>query len=245
MGLKKEAGKPYKTITFLKLSRVRQRKDFIIFKLSYRLVYLLNLKHTNMKEKAQFNQSQQDRELIAEVKKGNFNLLDGFYRANKSAFFKWIYKSYGLTAIESEDIFQDAFEVLFKKISLEKLDNLQASLKSYLFSVGKYMVYSKFRNQKTVSLEDNQNENQLFRNNQIQILPLEMDAEEHQLEVVMDCKKALSTSCQSILDWFYAEKKSMKEIALLLSYKNEDVAKSQKVRCLTELRKCVQARVKY
>jgi RNA polymerase sigma factor (sigma-70 family) len=197
-----------------------------------------------MMEKAQFRQSQQDRELIAEVKKGNFNLLDEFYRANKSAFFKWIYKSYGLTATESEDIFQDAFEVLFKKITLEKLDNLQASLKSYLFSVGKYMVYSKFRNQKTVSLEVNQNESQLFKNNQIQILPLEMDPEEQQLEVVMACKKTLSTSCQSILDLFYSEKKSMREIALLLGYKNEDVAKSQKVRCLTELRKCVQARVK-
>ncbi|WP_221392556.1 RNA polymerase sigma factor [Dyadobacter sp. NIV53] len=194
---------------------------------------------------APFSQSQQDRQLISEVSEGKFNMLDQFYKTHKSGFLKWVYKSYGLSRSESEDIYQDAFEVLFKKITLGKLDNIQANLKSYLFSVGKYMIYNKFKKGKTVNLTSDQPENELNKLEDVQMLPLEADEEEQRLEVVVSCKRDLSRSCQSILDMFYAEKKSMKEIARLLGYKNEDVVKSQKVRCLSELRKCVEAQLKW
>jgi RNA polymerase sigma factor (sigma-70 family) len=190
---------------------------------------------------AQFSLSQQDIKLMAEVVKGKYELLDEFYRTNRTSFIRWAHNTYSLNALEAEDIYQDAIEALFQKIVLGKLENLKASLKSYLFSIGKYMIYRKIKGKNTYNLETEKLESEMFNSGQMQFIQIETDQQEHQLELVANCKKKLSGACHSILDLYYSEKKSMKEIALLLGYKNEDVVKSQKARCLAELRKCVLA----
>ncbi|GGB79007.1 RNA polymerase sigma factor [Dyadobacter sediminis] len=188
---------------------------------------------------APFSLSQQDIKLMAEVVEGKYGLLDDFYRTNRTSFIRWAHNTYTLGALEAEDIYQDAMEALFQKIVLGKLENIKASLKSYLFSIGKYMIYRKIRGKNMYSLETEELESEMFNSGQMQFISIETDQQEQQLELVARCKRKLSGACHSILDLYYAEKKSMKEIAFLLGYKNEDVVKSQKARCLAELRKCV------
>jgi len=190
---------------------------------------------------AQFSLSQQDIKLMAEVVNGEYGLMDEFYKTNRTSFIRWTNKVYALGMSEAEDIYQDAIEALFQKITLRKLDHIQASLKSYLFSIGKYMIYRKAKGMHMYSLENEEIESQMFQIGDVQFIQIETDPQETQLEIVARCQRKLSGTCHSILDLYYAEKKSMKEIAALLGYKNEDVVKSQKVRCLAELRKSVLA----
>lgn len=190
---------------------------------------------------AQFSLSQQDIKLMTEVINGEYGSMDEFYKTHRTSFIRWAQSMYALGMSEAEDIYQDAIEALFQKITLRKLDHIQASLKSYLFSIGKYMIYRRAKGRHIYSLEKEGIESEMFHNGQVQFIQIETDPQEIQLEIVAHCKRKLSGSCHSILDLYYAEKKSMKEIAALLGYKNEDVVKSQKVRCLAELRKSVLA----
>jgi RNA polymerase sigma-70 factor (ECF subfamily) len=45
----------------------------------------------------------------------------------------------------------------------------------------------------------------------------------------------MSEGCKNILNLYYFQKKSMNEIALELGYKNSDVVKSQKNRCISSI----------
>ncbi len=49
----------------------------------------------------------------------------------------------------------------------------------------------------------------------------------------------LGEPCHSILKLFYYDSFSMESIAVKLDYKNTDVVKSQKLRCIKELRKAL------
>jgi len=177
-----------------------------------------------------------DKEIIDGVKLGNYKLLDGFYRDNKQTYLSWAYKYFKISNEESEDIYHDAFEALVRQIILGKLDNLQYTLKSYFFGITKYLILTKFRKKKVSNLENK---------NGLQTTTPDFDEEDKRLKIIVECIKSLSPGCQSILNLFYNENKSMKEIAVLLNYKNDDVVKAQKMRCTTDLRFCVKSNVDY
>ncbi len=185
-----------------------------------------------------------DKEIIDGVKLGNYKLLDGFYRDNKQTYLSWAYKYFKISNEESEDIYHDAFEALVRQIILGKLDNLQYTLKSYFFGITKYLILTKFRKKKVSNLENKKLELQMALNG-LQTTTPDFDEEDKRLKIIVECIKSLSPGCQSILNLFYNENKSMKEIAVLLNYKNDDVVKAQKMRCTTDLRFCVKSNVDY
>lgn len=185
-----------------------------------------------------------DTRIIEEVKKGNYQVLDPFYRGTKLTYLKWAYANFNISNDEGEDIYHDAFELLVKNILLGKLNTLKYSLRAYFLGIAKHLIYDKFRKKKIVTEKEHQFEQMVPSDSVEEIDPVYL-LQEEKLDAVLECMKGLSSTCRSLINLFYNDRKSLREIAELLNYKNEDVAKAMKVRCMAELRLCVKSRLGY
>jgi RNA polymerase sigma-70 factor (ECF subfamily) len=127
------------------------------------------------------------------------------------------------------DAYQDAIIILYDNVTNEKLTNLTSSLKTYLFSIGKYTLLNKIKaNQRVVAYEANDTE---------EPLPPEPEPALNERQVAMfQALQGLGDRCQKIINLFYFEKQSIKSIVSLTGLKNENTVKAHKSRCLKSLR---------
>ncbi len=173
--------------------------------------------------------------IIKSIKEGSKEVLQGLYTENKDAFVQFILSRYTVSNDDAEDIYQDAVIALVENIRKGKLDNINSSLKTYLFSIGKYMALKKFKEQqKTINTEFGvlaefiEWEEDTYA-----------DGNEALIRLIQLKLKEMSPACKKILIWFYYEEKRLDEIVQLGHYAGKDVVKSQKSRCLAALKKMV------
>lgn len=95
-----------------------------------------------------------DKQLISQLKSRDRNALKDVYMDYKSEFFRFAYRYQANNDI-LEDIFQDALIALYENAQMGKLDNLKSSVKTYLFGIGKFMIFKKFRDTKEITTDEN------------------------------------------------------------------------------------------
>lgn len=164
---------------------------------------------------------------IENLKRRDGKTLERIYTSYRSGFLMFASK-YNLPQEDILDVYQDAFVALIENAEKGKLDGLNAELKTYLFSIGKYMIFGKLRKNKTDFVE-------------IKTLPdglewPEIDGSDQQIGRLENSLKKLGDQCYKILQLFYFEEKKLDEIMELLPYQSKDVLKSQKARCLKHLK---------
>ena len=131
-------------------------------------------------------------------------------------------KSNSGTAQDAEDVFQDALFILYKKVNDSDF-KLTSSIESYLFGIAKNLWHERLRKKvqdQTAFLEStNYNSN---------------DAAEIEFKSSIAEKAILliTEQCKQILDLFYLKRRSMDEIASILSYSSVNAAKTAKYKCL-------------
>ncbi len=184
-----------------------------------------------------------DAELLHLLQQGDERVLSGLYTAYRAPFLKWAEKHFGLDYERAVDVYQDATMALYENARSGKLRTLQAGLKTYLFAIGKHLILSELRQQKR------QQEALAGWNAQepeAPVLPLSPSpADQHQqlLDALSVSLASLPEKSRNLIGLFYFRHLSMKEICASLGYKNENVAKSTKLRCLGLLREAVQQQV--
>lgn len=164
---------------------------------------------------------------IENLKRRDGKTLERIYTSYRNGFLMFASK-YKLPQEDILDVYQDAFVALVENAEKGKLDGLNAELKTYLFSIGKYMIFGRLRKNKTDFVE-------------IETLPdglewPEVDESDHQIGLLENSLKKLGDQCYKILRLFYYEEKKLDEIMELLPYQSKDVLKSQKARCLKHLK---------
>jgi RNA polymerase sigma factor (sigma-70 family) len=177
-----------------------------------------------------------DEQLISQLKQRDRNALKNVYRKYKTEFFRFAHR-YGTDETTLEDIFQDAIIAVYENALSGKLDNLKSSVKTYLFSTGKFMLFKKFRDRKEFTTD----ESYPFDNNEQMVIDnvFEDDGpDERQRKLAAHFKK-LGDKCREILILFYLQGLKLDEIVTVQGYENKNVAKSQKSRCLKTLRELV------
>lgn len=133
------------------------------------------------------------------------------------------------------DVYQDAIIALCENAEKGKLDELQSSLKTYLFSIGKYMIFAHLRkNQKKIDFENIDNfhfewEDYTEEKDNIEINKLRASFSQ------------MGAKCQEILRLFYYQERNLDEITSIMQYENKDVAKSQKSRCIKQLKELIKS----
>jgi RNA polymerase sigma factor (sigma-70 family) len=132
---------------------------------------------------------------------------------------------------DAEDIFQESLIIFCRKIREENFV-LTSSLKTFLYSISRLQWLNELRKRKKEFLKDEvptstEAEVNEF-NNYLQ--------EEEKFKKAESALMKLGEKCRKLLQLFYAQQKSFKEIADELDFSNEKIAKNQKYRCMEKAR---------
>ena len=145
--------------------------------------------------------------------------------------------SFSLSRSDCEDIFQEAFIVLYKKITDGELV-LTSSLSTYFIGICRNKAYEKMRGMgKELNIIDDHpsSTKDEFEDDRIdRLLALEDDTEDIEARkeaVVREIVSKLPPPCDKILWGFYRDGFSMKTLASMYNYKSEGSVKVTKHRC--------------
>lgn len=180
-------------------------------------------------------------EILEQLQKDPDKVLVSLYKQYRKEFLSWAYKTYGVLEEDSTDCFQDAMIVFYRNTKNGKLNELHSSVKTYLFSIGKNLLFRKLKD-KNRHLPLNESIYQEADNHNLEFPELY-----HGFSIenkVAEMVKKLKDPCKSILKYFYYRGFSMDEIAQEMNYKNASTVKAQKVRCIKELQGLIKIKLK-
>jgi RNA polymerase sigma factor (sigma-70 family) len=167
--------------------------------------------------------------IIEKLKKGDEKTIHSIYVENKNGFSLFAAR-YNLQADDLLDIYQDSIIALCENAKKGTIDTLESTISTYLFSIGKYMIYKKLKSKnKAVSIDYDAQLTQVIEDN-------EEDENDNEMILLQNNFKKLGEQCQKVLRLFYYEEKKLDAIQIELNYTNKDVLKSQKSRCLKQLK---------
>lgn len=164
----------------------------------------------------------------AELSLENSIVLEQVYRENKGIFMSFA-KRYDLPDEDIIDIYQDAMVALVEHAKKGKLSQLNCAISTYLIGIGKFMLLKHLRKKKTLFVPFDIEVNFEWDD-------LEHIQKEEQVQLLQTYFLKLGSHCQKILEFFYYQEKKLDDIVILLGYDNKDVVKSQKSRCIKQLR---------
>ncbi len=174
--------------------------------------------------------------LIQQLKQGDEKTIRDLYMKNKNGFLLFAAR-YKLPHDDLIDIYQDAIMALIENAKRGKIDSLKSNISTYLFGIGKFMIFQKLKKEKkTYDLAD-------FGNLEYEDESYDESVYNLQINALEKAFNKLGEKCQQVLKLFYYEQKSMDEIQQELKYSNKDVLKSQKSRCLKQLKDLTQEKV--
>lgn len=172
-----------------------------------------------------------EKHLIEGIKKWDEKTVQTVYDEYRQGFILFA-KRYEINEEKIIDIYQDAVIALCENADKGHLDELKSSVKTYLFAIGKYMIFNYLRKRKQkVDLESLENLPRDF-----EWLDYSEAEENKEIQSMRESFNKLGPKCQEILKLFYYQERNLDEITEIMKYENKDVAKSQKSRCLKQLR---------
>lgn len=166
--------------------------------------------------------------LISLLKSGQKQAIQEFYLEHRQGF-ELFSRKYSKDGDLIRSIYQDTVLILIENAQKGKLDGLKSSLKTYLYAIGKNLVLQSLRQNGRYEVWDEAN---------LEGLVWEEEAETDQelIGLLRSQFQKLGQKCQEVLGLFYYRDKSLEEIQQLLGYESKDVVKSQKSRCLKQLK---------
>ncbi len=160
-----------------------------------------------------------DTEIIEHLKNNKYSkAVNGLYNALPSIK-KYICTNSG-TVEDAKDIFQDALVILYKKVNSTAFV-LSVSLTTYLNAIAKNLWLTELRRRKKLPADES--------NTDIADVIIE---EEHGFTIATAAFNLLGEKCKQLLILFYFKKKNFREIAGILAFSDEKIAKNQKYRCI-------------
>jgi RNA polymerase sigma factor (sigma-70 family) len=168
-------------------------------------------------------------------------IIQALQNGNQSAALKQLYHHYPAVRQlilqnsgnkhDAEDIFQEALIILCRKVK-EKDFQLTSGIKTFLFSISRLQWMNELRKKKKEMISENVPEEKETDSEKLNSYLLE----EEKFKKAESALEKLGEKCRQLLQLFYAQKKSFKEIADALDFSNEKVAKNQKYRCMEKAR---------
>jgi RNA polymerase sigma factor (sigma-70 family) len=158
--------------------------------------------------------------------------ITALYRAERGNFLAFAAK-WALPEEELADIFQDAMVAFIENLRKGKIELTQSTPSTYLFAIGKYMIFKRLKTKNIPSGEmENLPDGLVWEENYA------LQTEDRYQKIILALGK-MGEQCRKILTLFYYEGKDLDAIMEILQYDKKEVLKSQKSRCLKQLReKC-------
>lgn len=169
-----------------------------------------------------------DEQIIEGIKTKNSHVLRFLYSKFRKKVINYVVHNSG-NINEAEDVFQDSIIKTFKETQKQDFI-LKNTFEAYFMNICRntwiYAVKLKDKKIKTEIFHEEFEEINLFdeyKNEQIQKLTWKQF-------------RLLKEDCQAVLEMYYFQEKAMTEIAYRMDYKNEQIAKNKKFKCLEYLR---------
>jgi RNA polymerase sigma factor (sigma-70 family) len=156
--------------------------------------------------------------------------LKDIYRLYRSDCLAWLQNQFGLNIEEAIDVFQLAVIIIYDNAVQGKVTANHSDVKAYLYGVAKNKAYETLRQKKShASLDDHSLLTTYLSNDGSEA------SDDYALDMANVALTHLGQPCQSILELYYYQNKSMDEITIIHGYKNSDTTKNQKYKCLKRL----------
>ena len=170
--------------------------------------------------------------VIKLIRGGDQLILRKIYDENREAFIKFSRK-YNIERYDAIDIYQDAIIVLYENIANGKITDLKSKISTYLFAIGKYKIFQLHRDNSKVELSS---ELHLEEENIYLDVNLYNEKLTNRQKLLNKYYSKLGKRCKEILKLFYYEGYTLDEIINILKYSDKNVLKSQKSRCMKQLK---------
>lgn len=177
-----------------------------------------------------------EKELIKAFQLNDELMLKKLYKSYKHSFVIFARK-YPLEMSDLDDVFQEAFIILRNHALSGKLVKVKSSMKTYLFGISKNLIFKRLKqNNRTLNLPE---ELEVKKTEAIEIIDLnENDLTDHQ-RALRYYFNYLGEKCKDVLTLSFYRGLTNEEIAFLRNYENEAVVRSQKSRCLKNLKELI------
>ena len=176
-----------------------------------------------------------DQQIIAGLRAGGqveHSFLKQLYQDHQATVFRFIQEQQGSLA-EAKDIFQEGILVLYKQVRAGKFRG-ESSLGTYLTSICKYLWFQKRKkeNRRAALLEQ-----QPLAFTPDQIDPYRKIEDNEQRDLMLALFQQISEQCRKVLLYALYEEFSMEEIAKMMGFKSDQIARNKKYKCLKSLKK--------
>lgn len=176
-------------------------------------------------------------QLVSDLQAGNQQRLREVYEAYRAPFLAWAISRFQCPEDEAKEVYQDLILAFYENVMNGKINSLTSKLQTYLFGIGKFILLKRIeKGKRTEALGEDSLE--------IAIPADQLPAYETELSdrstAVMAALEQLGDNCRDLLIHVYYRRMPGDMIADRLGYKNADVVKSQKARCMKKLRTLVQ-----
>ncbi len=174
-----------------------------------------------------------EKDIVTSIRNGEELALKMLYREHKGSVTRYLI-SKGCNEEEAKDVFQDAVIVFYEKAKQSDFI-LTSSIGTYLSAVSRNIFLKKMRSKGIEISSDFENEKdfEAIEDKDEELLSNDRVA------AILQVLKEIVGNCKTLLEAFYYEKKSIKEIQTIFGYNNEDTAKNQKYKCLKRLKQLV------
>jgi RNA polymerase sigma factor (sigma-70 family) len=176
-----------------------------------------------------------DAELLHVVRSGDPSGLSFAYEKYRKEYINWIRRFANCGADDACEYYQGTILIFYENVMNGKLTELQSSLKTYLFGIGKNLVMHQYRK----NVRGERVKAEFILQTHLADSSQELIAEDNDLAMIHRCFERIGDPCHRLLELFYFHQKSMEEICQELGYKNPETAKNQKYKCMERLRKLV------
>jgi len=171
----------------------------------------------------------EDEELLNLISADHERGLTRLYKTYKGEFLS-VARRFGGDESIHVDCYHDAVLAFFEILIEGRYEAERASVKTLLFTIGKYKVYSRLRQAGREPLwEDLENIGDL-------VVPDTSERMARESAVAGKAIATLGAKCRRIIELFYYRRLTIAEIMKVMEYKNENVVKAHKSRCMKSLR---------
>ncbi|AUC83606.1 RNA polymerase sigma factor [Lacinutrix sp. Bg11-31] len=179
--------------------------------------------------------NQQENNILEDLKHGSQQTLRKVYEDNREKFINFA-RRYNLPQDDVVDVYQDAYVIFYNNVMSGKIETMTSSVSTYLFSVGKYLIFDKMKKN---SKKAGPNFDLAIVRDADEILDtieIEEQTLTHEQELLRKHFSSLGKQCQELLNLFYYRGFTIKDILEHGNYNNENVIKSAKSRCMKTLK---------
>lgn len=174
---------------------------------------------------------QHSQELLRSIREEGMSALESVYQDYRNDFLRFALK-YGLTEVECLDVYQDAIIALYENVQEGKLTKLTSSLKTYLFSIGKYILLNQLKAKQKIVPESAR----AYDTELVEVPPFESIELDERQEQIQKALNNLGGQCRELITLFYYHRYSIRQIQVEMEYSNENTVKAAKSRCMKKLK---------